>query len=579
MPLELDNVEHVLDAAPVVGELLGRASRLRLLATSRARLQLAGERIVDVEPLAVDRAGSPTPADAVALFDQAASAIDPTFDLAEHLDDVVAICRAVDGLPLAIELAAAHVRTLPPVLLRTRLVGRLGVPGAAARDAPARQQTIPATIDWSLQLLGPSDRRTFARLGVFASSVSLEAIDAVCAEPGVDVVAALSTLVDHSLVRRIAGPGREPRFVLLELVRERARDLLGEGERDEVAAAHARYVVGFLEDLDERRWHEESDRWIDLIAELLPEIRAAHEWAGRVGDAPTAARITAGMGTFWHREGHHGEGRRWVAEALAHAEEAPPPLTGRILIAAGLVEWPRDQHVARVHWERATEIFRELGDRRHLAYALALSAGTFIADDARYEEGLDRCDEGIALARAVGERPLIAQALDVRGELTRVRGDDDAALAAYEEGMALAVAAGDRAHQTVFLANLAYLADHRGEYEEARRLGCESLRLCRSLGRRMMAAWTVSEMAGPELGLGRPERAAVLVGAADAALGQLDADRHPGDRPEHARVMAGLRAALDPARFAELTAAGAAMSLDAAIDLALSEDERPPGQP
>jgi predicted ATPase/DNA-binding SARP family transcriptional activator len=569
MLLVLDNFEHVLDAARDVAELVSRVDGVRALVTSRARLHLAAERVVDVEPLLVV-GGTTGPGDAVVLFEQVAAAIDPAFRIDEHLDDVDAICRAVDGLPLGIELAAGHVRTLPPPLLRTRLAGRLEAPGGAARDAPSRQQTIPAMIDWSLQLLAPSDQRLFARLGIFSSAVSLGMIEAVCAEPGSDVVECLARLVDHSLVRRV-GTGAEPRYVLLELLRERARALVPDDDLDSLDERHASEVLRFLDDLDERRWGDASATWLDQVAGELPEIRAAHERAVARGADATAVRITADLGTFWHREGHHVEGRGWVAQALEHEGEVDSAIGGRLRLAAGLVEWPRDALASRVHWTVAAAVFRALGDDRYLSYTLGLLAGTYIGSPDGDVDELALCDEAIALARQVGEPTLVAQALNVRGEITRVAGDDDAARVAYEEGMALAVTAGDLPHQTIFLSNLSYLASHRGDHAEARRLALESLRLSRSLGRRMMTAWSVSQSADAELGLGEAERAAVLVGAGDAAFAALGVALHPGDRPEHERVLDGLRRALDPARLDELLSVGGRLSLDAAADFALSD--------
>jgi predicted ATPase/DNA-binding winged helix-turn-helix (wHTH) protein len=571
--LVLDNFEHVIGASPIVGELVRWGSDVRVLVTSRARLRVAGERVVDVAPLSADcNRDHEKVADAVALFDQAAVAVDPSFRLSAHLDEVELICRAVDGLPLAIELAAGHVRTLPPSLLRARLGARLESASVALRDAPERQHTISATIDWSLQLLHPAERRVFVRLGVFDGAVPLDAVERVCGEPGVDVVDLLTRLVDQSLVRRVVGARDEPRFSLLVLLRERARQILDGDERMVLADRHAEYVVDFLDELDDRRWTVASDRWIDLITEQLAEIRAAHAWAlGR--DKITAARIAAGLGTYWHREGHHVEGRQWIAAALSDADELTEDVSARLHLAAGFVEWPYDEVKARAHWERAVDAFRRQRDDRRLAYTLALSAGTYIGDDAMYEHAMARCDEGVALARIVGDRPLIAQALNVKGELTRVHGDDTQALAAYEEGRDLAIAAGDEAHLTAFLANLGYLADHRGDVAEARALGCEALRRCRTLGRRMMAAWTVSELAGPELRLGRPERGATLVGAADEALRVLGVARHPGDRPEHRRVVSALRGVLGDETFAARYAEGARIPLDDAITLALSEPD------
>ena len=314
--LVLDNFEHVVDAAPIVGQIIGRAPDLRVLVTSRTRLRIAGETVFDVEPLATE-AGADRVADAVRLFAQTATAIDPGFELDAHLADVTEICRTIDGLPLAIELAAGHVRTLPPVLLRTRLHARLGSASASARDAPDRQLTMPATIDWSLQLLGDPERELFVRLGVFESGVPLEPIEEVCAEPGVDVIDALGRLVDQSLVKRTIGR-TEPRFVLLELLRERARDLLGD-ETEVMRGRHADYVRRFVADVDERRWRELSGSWIDRISGMLAEIRAAHAFAVERDDVELAAHLTAGLGTFWHREGHHAEGHTWVDHALAHA--------------------------------------------------------------------------------------------------------------------------------------------------------------------------------------------------------------------------------------------------------------------
>src|SRR3954470_19770832 len=334
--LVLDNFEHVAAAAPLVSRLAAAAPDVCVLVTSRARLHIAGERIVDVPPLPVADDGA-----AVALFGQAATAVDPDFEPAVHLADVVAICRQVDGLPLAIELAAGHVRTLSPAALCARLGARLGSPAGAPRDSPPRQLTIPATVDWSLQLLGAPEQELFAALGVFAGPVEVEAVEAVCGEVVPDVVAALSRLVDQSLVRRVTGRCGEPRFRLLELLRQRARELLPERDGDRLRAGHAAWVAGTLEELDRRKWTE-PQLWIDRITDLQPEIRAAHADGPRRGARVTAAGIAAAMGTFWFREGHHDEGRRWVTAALADAGGLDGQLLGRLHVAAGAVAWTHD---------------------------------------------------------------------------------------------------------------------------------------------------------------------------------------------------------------------------------------------
>jgi predicted ATPase/DNA-binding SARP family transcriptional activator len=572
--LVLDNFEHLLEAAGIVGRLARLSPDIRVLSTSRARLHVSGERVFDVAPLALDGplvSSEADSGDAVMLFVQVASAVDAEFRLAPHLSDVVSICRTVDGLPLAIELAAGHVRTLSPPLLRARLGARLGSPTGTARDAPPRQQTIPATIDWSLQLLGAAEQELFARIGVFVGAVPLRAIEEVCGTAGSDVVDALSRLVDHSLVRRVIDSRGEPRFVLLELLRERARELLVEHGELEVRERHAAYAASFVEDVDERRWTDLADRWLDVFAESLAEITAAHQWAEERGDVRVAARITAGLVGFWHREGHHVEGRRWVSAALDQADRLDDNLRARLHLAAGFVEWPRDLVVARQHLTQAIAAFRTLGDDRLLSYALALASVTYHDDPETHEIALALADESIELARRVGERPLIAQALNVKGEVARVHGDDEMARRAYEEGREHAAAAHDEAHLAMFLGNLGYLADHRGDHVEARRLTQEALRLCWSLGRRMLAAWMLAELAEPEAGLGRPELGARLLGASDQALSVLGVNRHPSDLPEYERAVAGLRKELGEETYRRLHSDGAGLSLDDAARIALAE--------
>lgn len=565
--LVLDNFEHVVDAADLVSEMVGWSADLRVLVTSRARLRVPGEQVFEVHPLTVERDGGRGLPPALVLFDQVATAVDPHFDLEEHLPDVEAICRSVDGLPLAIEIAGGHLRTLPPPLLRQRLASRLASTAGAGRGLPDRQQTIPATIDWSLQLLGPAEQRLFARFAVFNGAVPLEAVEAVW--PGEDVLDPLGVLVDQSLVRRSAGHRGEPRFGMLSLVREYAARLLGDDES--VSDAHASYVASFVEDLYERRWTDAAARWLDDITEMLAEVRAAHDWAMGRGDLALTARISAALGAYWHLEGHHLEGRRWVGDLLAVEEVLDPAVAARIRLAAGFLAFPRSQHEARAHWECAAGLFRRLGDTRLLAYSRGVESATYLSEPDLYQHALRINDEALALARGVGGPALIAQVLNVRGELTRVAGRDALAQEAYDEGLAISRELGDENYVSVFLANLGYLAVHRGEHDEARGLIHEALRICWSLGRRLMAAWTISELAGPEHGLGRSERGALLIGAADEALRALGARRHPGDLPEHERVVAGIRAALGPEGYDRAHAAGSRMSLDEVLTLVLTE--------
>jgi hypothetical protein len=293
----------------------------------------------------------------------------------------------------------------------------------------------------------------------------------------------------------------------------------------------------------------------------------------RQGEVGLAARMTARLGNFWHREGGQREGRRWVAEALGARDRFDEELTARLHLSAGFVEWAPDERVARGHFQAAAAGFRRLGHERQLAYAWNLEAATHIGDRVHHDEAMALSGQAEATARRLGELPLLTSVLNVKGELLRVHGDDGLARVAYEEGRDVAMAIGDEQNVSALLGCLGFLDEHAGRYASARRLTCDALLLCWSAGRRLTAAETLSQLAGPELGLGRPERAAQLLGAADEALRVLGGHRAQGDWPEYDRVVAGLRAALGDEGYERESAQGARLSLDEAVDLGLSEPD------
>ena len=383
----------------------------------------------------------------------------------------------------------------------------------------------------------------------------LEAVEAVWADG--DVVDPLSVLVDHSLVRRTTGYRDEPRFGMLALVREHAARVAEDGPgrrpggpRGVLLVLPRRPLRAALDrrDLPVARRHQRDAR--RRCARPTPGRRAA-------GDLPLTARITAALGAYWFLEGHHAEGLRWIDEMLAVEDELDPYVSARIHLAAGFMAFPSSRPEARAHWERATELFRTLGETR----LRRLRPRGHVGDLHRRRRGprVGDADQrrGAGAGPRVGSPALVAQVLNIRGELTRVAGRDELAREAYEEGLQISGDLGDEMYVSVFLSNLSYLADHRGDHEEARRLTHQALRICWSQGRRLMAAWTISQLAGPEHALGRSELGAVLIGAGDEALRVLGARRHPGDVPEHDRVVAGDPGGLGDERFEELRAEGA----------------------
>jgi predicted ATPase/DNA-binding winged helix-turn-helix (wHTH) protein len=582
MLLVLDNFEHVIDAAPLLADLLAWSSGLTILATSRERLRLAAEQVYEVLPLSVGPDGGTSLAgglpEALALFEQSARAVEPSFSIdEENRDDVAAICRAVDGLPLALELAAARMRVLPARFLRDRLTRRVDALTGGMRDRPARHQAMRATIEWSYDLLADTERVLFDRMGVFAVPVALDVIEDVCAvEPGSDVVADLAGLVDKSLVRRIEGPRGDPRFTMLELLREVAVEKLDESdERDEIRRRHAGHIVALVEGYEEARWGSAAGHWIDAINEQAADIRVAHDWSSAAGEHPLAARIAAAL--FGYVEVDPVQIARWTAQALEWADELDPLTVGRLHVGAGFLDYSDGRtDAAREHWQQSLDLFRGLGHDRYTALALASVAATYVGCPDDHERALAMCEEAIELARRVGEHPLIAQAFNVKGELARVHGDDELAADAYATALDATRAAGERGMESVVTSNLSYLAQHRGAHDEALRLGRVALRMSWALGLRMTAAWGVSELAGAEAGLDRYERAARLVGAADAALDRFGAARGAGDQPEYDRVLHDLERALGPDRLATHRAEGAAMTLEECVSYALGEPEPGP---
>jgi tetratricopeptide (TPR) repeat protein len=531
--------------------------------------------VYEVLPLDIDGAvdgefGLP---DALALFEQSARAADPSFAIDEkNRNDVAAICRSLDGLPLALELAGPRVRLLPTRFLRERLATRVDALSAGMRDHPERHQTIRAAIAWSYDLLHPSESRLFNRMAVFAAPAPLEAIEDVCGgEDDVEILSDLASLVDKSLVRRVDHHAGEPRFTMLELLHEFASEQFdAAAERDEIRHRHAVHFAELVAGYEEARWSEAAGYWIDAIHEHLPDIRAAFDWSSNAGDHRTAGKIAASL--YGYLDVHPDPVGRWTEQALEWIDELEPLSVGELHFAAGYMPYNRgDIEATRHHWSQALEAFRKVGHPRYTALALSFLASTYIGSTADYGRAQTMCSDALDLVRKTGEQQALAHVLNSKGELARLHGDVDLAEETYVAALEATRAGGDRGTESVILANLAYLARYRGAYDDARSLGRQSLRMCWALGLRMIAAWGVSDLAAAEHGLGSHERAARLVGASDAALESLGAARGADDLPEHGDVLQELERVLGADRFAELRAEGAAMTLEECVRYALDE--------
>lgn len=450
MLVVVDNFEHVLGAAPLVAALLAAAPDSKLLVTSRAPLRIAGEHAYDVPPLDV-----PDPSimelarlaenEAVRLFVARARAATRSFELtAANAPAVAAICRGVDGLPLGIELAAARCRLFAPDVLAARLGTQLALLTSGTRDAPARQRTLRATIDWSYRLLTADERRVFARLGVFAGGCTIEAAEVVC-DADVDSVAAL---VDNSLVQRA-----DDRLSLLETVRQYALERLEEaGDEPPARRAHADHFLALAEGLEAGETAS--------LAELEREhdnLRAALAFARQQGSTELHLRLCNALWLLWYVRGFLSEGRAEFEAALS-APGAAPALRAEALRAAAVLAWAQgDLDRAEVAVEESIPLYRSLGDEAGLAGSL-ITAGLIAQDRGDLALARERHEESWRLARATGHRPREGAALANLGDVALLQGDVSSAWDWYRRSEAVCAASGDQRGRAIALLSFGILS-------------------------------------------------------------------------------------------------------------------------
>ncbi len=381
MLLILDNFEQVTDAAPRVAELLAAAPDLTVLATSRSALRVYGEREYPVPPLGVPdprKPGSPqslSQYEAVALFIERAVSVKPSFAVTnENAPAVAEISARLDGLPLAIELAAARINVLTPQAMLTRLGHRLSLLSGGLQDRPERQQTLRGAIDWSYDLLDEGERALFRRLSVFSGGARLDAIESVCAgeQLGIDVLDGLTSLIDKSLLRQVADPDEEPRFLMLSTIREYAMDRLQEtGRAEDLQRSHAEHYTALAEQAAPHLMGDDKRRWLDWLEADRDNLRAAVDWAVDHGDASLALRMVAAMWRFAQMRGYLAEGEERTRRALEMpADEVDPAVRASALEAlGGLYWWMGDFDRCGAAYRECLELRQQTGDKAAIAEA------------------------------------------------------------------------------------------------------------------------------------------------------------------------------------------------------------------
>ena len=583
--LILDNLEQVIESSASIADLLTRCPGLKILVTSRTVLRLSGEYDVPVGPLPIS--------DATTLFARRAEATVSGFTLSDANAAIVeAICARLDGLPLAIELAAARTAVLPTKALLERLDRVLPILTIGSRDRPERLQTMRAAIAWSHTLLSNDEQTVFRRLAVFAGGFTLEAAEAVaCGRPNavdppvgalpeapLSALDGVASLIDKSLVLPVQvgeHQGALPRYRMLETIREFARERLeASGEERAVRAAHAAYVVTVVEAAVARLFSPEYEHAAARLDADLDNVRAALTWLHEAGEPDAGLRLAGAMTYYWLARNAFREGHRHLARALERADAAPTPARARALSGAGwLAHLQGDREVAAPLMTEALAVARAVGDRE--VEALALHDLGFVAlERGDYDRAAHQMEEALALfleleTKIRAGRTLVCATHVNLGQVALARGDLAAAEFHLGEAWRREQALGFSWSDSSVLRGQGDLALARGEYEGALAAYRESLERARDHRQRRHVAETIARIASVIVERGQAERATRLLAAAAALREQLGAPRGRGRRV-HERTAAAARAALPPEAFAASWAAGEALPLEEAVAEALA---------
>jgi non-specific serine/threonine protein kinase len=617
--LVLDNCEHLLAAAAALADqLLRECPGLRILATSREGLGLAGEALQVLSPLAVPSPQGATPPEellrfeAIQLFAERAVEVHPGFRVTErNAPDVLEICRRLDGIPLALELAAARVRAMAVDQIAARLDDRFRLLTGGSRTALPRHQTLRGVLDWSYQLLSDPERVVFRRLSVFAGGFALAAAEQVCAGDrlsGADVADLVTRLVERSLVVFDPSEGHPP-YRLLETIKQYAQTkLFDSGEAEAIRRAHLAYYLGLAEEAEPLLRGPAQMTWLARLATEHDNLHAALGWSlAQPGSAEAGLRLAAALQWFWFLRSPVGEGRRWLERAVANKLETGIAARAKALAGLGMLAWrvndfPEAQraleesltlaraigdestlafalhheaHVQVMHvadgltraaemWEESTARFRAIGDRWGTAWSLRCLGDNLRALGSP-EGAIARLEESLSLLREIRDEWLIGHVLYSLGAIAREQKDYARAQALVEESLAIWSEVGDRYNMAVAHRELGHVARGQGDHDQALACYRVSLDLLQSQGDRYEAARVLEGLAALALAQGHARSAARMLGVADALQRVIGATVRPVDRPDHHPTVAKAREILGDDGFETAFADGRGMSVDQVV--------------
>ena len=579
MLLVLDNSEHLIeDVARLASSLLSACSRLKILTTSREALQIPGEWLYSVPALEMPKEKSVVDIEtisefpALVLFAERARAARSDFGLnAKNIRAVASICSQLEGLPLAIELIAARVKTLSIEQIATRLDDRFALLTSGSRIAPSRQQTLRATLDWSYELLTETERDLFRQLSVFAGGFTLDALESIAfLDSDQSILDALSRLVDKSLL--LVEQQDQPRYRFLEPIRQYAKDKLNETrEASLIQDRHLNYYLRVAEEAEPHLFGVWQQDWKNRLELDHDNLRVALAWSLESNQIEAGLRLAGALAWFWHSNGHLSEGNMWLEKTLAvgigtQGKERAKALRASSILSTGTGDYIR----ARAFAESSVKLYREMGDNRGAGLVLADLGGS-LHWGGKEEEAVESLEESLRLLRATGERWGIAYALLWLGDTWFRMGDIERAASTWEESLLLTQELGDHYLTGWSLGGLADVARLRADYKRATEMFKKSLSLYLSSGNKVGPPFSLEALALVAAAQGDAKRAARLWGAASAWREAINELLPPSYQRDYAPSITQARAQLGEEVYASAWAEGHAMSPEQAIALAFEE--------
>lgn len=567
--LILDNFDHLLDNALIVIQILQKAPNVRILVTSRERLNISGETIFRLKGM-----GYPSKQNshdsfhygAVQLFLQSVKRVRQDFTLNdEDLPHIIRICHLVQGMPLGIILAASWIEILSLDEIGIEITRNIDFLSRKQRDLPKRLTSIRAVFDYSWNIMQEIEREVFMKLCVFRGGFTREAVETIS---GADLYTLIS-LTNKSLIQHDIDKGR---YSVHELLRQYASQQLHKsGQWASVQQKHVEFYAALAERAEPELRLADQEQWFHVLETEYDNLCVAMSWALESGNVEVGLRMVVTLRDFWFYEGYHVEGQNWCDRALRHIQEEHTTLHGRILLTLGLMTWARNEVVdCQRIWEQALTIFQSVGDRRYAAWTLGFLGGSKPGyDSTNYETDIERVETAIGILQEIKDQPGLAQMLNILGNIHRIPTDYQKAKVAYKECLELVRQTGEKRRQCIILENLSLLSCVESDFESALTYARECLRLAYEIGFKQAMFLCLHPLAGALVAREHSLEAAKLVGIIDAYLETQNVCFPPNDKYFHDSINASIHQHLDTYEFEMSWKEGNQMVFDDAIEFAL----------